>query len=131
MKQHVNHTIGILLVIPLLIFFFYKSISSNNPFDDVSAVTSEIKSLQVKLHRDILRYRTSRTNQYDSLNESVRQVSSLNESLPHPSGSYANEHNGLEKELETLKNSIVQQAVLIEKFKTSNSVLQNSRPKPS
>jgi diguanylate cyclase (GGDEF)-like protein/PAS domain S-box-containing protein len=128
MKQHVNHTIGILLVIPLLIFFFYKSISisSSNPFDDTSAVTSEIKSLQVKLHREILRHRTNRTHQYDTLNESVRQVSSLNESLLPGTGSYANENSELEKELEILKNSIVQQAVLIEKFKTSNSIMQNS-----
>ena len=64
MKQHVNHIIGILLIMPLLIFFFYKSISSSsNPFDEISAVTSEIKSLQVKLHRDILHYRNSRIQQ--------------------------------------------------------------------
>ena len=69
MKQHVNHSIGILLVIPLLIFFFYKSISSSNPYDDISAVTSEIKSLQVKLHRDILRYGSNRLHHYGALNE--------------------------------------------------------------
>ncbi len=59
MKQHVNHTIGIIIVLPLLVFFFYKSIFSSNPFDDISAATSEIESLQVKLHRDILRYRNN------------------------------------------------------------------------
>lgn len=126
MKQHVNHSIGILLVIPLLIFFFYKSISSSNPYDDISAVTSEIKSLQVKLHRDILRYSTNRIHQYGALNESVRQISSLNETLTSPARTYANKHNELEKKLEILKNSIVQQAGLIEEFKTSNSVIQNS-----
>jgi len=126
MKQHVNHTIGIILVIPLLIFFFYKSISSSNPFDDISTVTSEIKSLQVKLHRDILRYRNSQIQQYDTLNESIHQISSLNENLIPPSSVDANKHQELENKLETLKNSIVQQTRLIEAFKTSNSVLQNS-----
>ena len=125
MKQHVNHSIGILLVIPLLIFFFYKSISSSNPYDDISAVTSEIKSLQVKLHRDILRYRTSPIHQYGALNENVRQISSLNETLTSPARTYANKHNELEKTLEILKNSIVQQAGLIEAFKTSNLAIQN------
>ena len=126
MKQHVNHSIGIILVIPLLIFFFYKSISSSNPLDDILAVTSEIKSLQVKLHRDILRYRNNRIQQYDTLNESIHQISSLNENLIPPSSAYVNEHNELEKKLAILKNSIVQQAGLIEEFKTNNSVLQNS-----
>ena len=66
MKQHVNHSIGIVLVIPMLIFFFYKSISSNDPLHDISAVTSEIKSMEVKLHRDILRYKSDRIQPYDT-----------------------------------------------------------------
>jgi len=127
MKQHVNHTIGILLVMPLLIFFFYKSISSSsNPFDEISAVTSEIKSLQVKLHRDILHYRNSRILQDDTLNETVRQISALNENLIPPSSTYADEHDELEEKLEILKNSIVNQAGLIEEFITSNSELQDA-----
>ena len=48
--KHLNHVIGIILVLPLLIFFFYKSIISGNPYTDISSVTSEIESLQVKLH---------------------------------------------------------------------------------
>lgn len=127
MKQHVNHIIGILLIMPLLIFFFFKSISSSsNPFDEISAVTSEIKSLQVKLHRDILHYRNSRIQQDDTLNETVRQISGLNEKLISPPSTYANEHEELEEKLEILKNSIVDQAGLIEEFNTGNSVLQDS-----
>ncbi len=127
MKQHVNHTIGIILVIPLLVFFFYKSISSSNhPYDDIQAVTSEIKSLQVKLHRDILQYRNSRTHQHDTLDESIDQISSLKGNLIYPSSIFASDHNELENKLEILKNSIVQQAGLVQAFRTSNSVLQNS-----
>ncbi len=126
MKQHVNHTIGILLVMPLLIFFFYKSISSSNPFDEISAVTGEIKSLQVKLYRDILYYRNNRTGQDDTLNETVRQISALNDKLIAPSSTYADEHKELEEQLEILKHSIVKQAGLIEAFRNSNTILQNS-----
>lgn len=124
MKQHTNHTIGIILVIPLLIFFFYKSITGSNPFDDISALTGEIESLQVKLHRDILRYRSNQIRQYDTLNGTAGQISSLSEAL----FTHANtgEHGQLGEMLTTLKHSIDDQNVLIEDFKTSNSVLQNS-----
>ena len=124
MKQHVNHTIGIILVIPLLIFFFYKSVISSNPFDDVSAVSSQIKSLQVKLHRDILRYRNNQIRQYDTLNETAHQISGLNDNLSSPANT--NENRQLGEMLAVLKNSLVNQADLIEDFKTNNAVLQNS-----
>ena len=124
MKQHVNHTIGIDLVIPLLIFFFYKSIISSNPFDDISAVTSEIKSLQVTLHRDILRYRNNQIRQYDTLNETADQISGLNDIVI--SLANTNEHRQLVEKLTTLNTSIIDQAGLIEDFKSNNSVLQNS-----
>ena len=77
MKQHVNHTIGIVLVLPLLLFFFYKSIISSNPYEGVAAVTDNIETLQVKLHRDILRYRNNQIREYDTVNETVQQSSSL------------------------------------------------------
>ena len=124
MKQHVNHTIGIIIVLPLLIFFFYKSIISSNPFDEISAATSEIESLQVKLHRDILRYRNNQLRQYDTLNKTVEQISSLNNKLTAAENTI--EHKELANKLALLSKSIAEQAVLIEDFKTNNSVLQNS-----
>jgi diguanylate cyclase (GGDEF)-like protein/PAS domain S-box-containing protein len=126
MKQHVNHSIGIALVIPMLVFFFYKSISSNNPLDDISAITGEIKSLQVKLHREMLRHRNSRIQQNDALNKTVHQITSLNDSLVAPAGTYTSEYKELEETLEILKNSITQQAGLIDAFKANNPVLQNA-----
>ncbi len=124
MKQHLKHTIGIALVLPLLVFFFYKSIISSNPFDGLSAVTNEIESLQVKLHRDILRYRNNQIREYDTLNETVSQISSLNEKINTSVNS--DEHEELANYLAFLKKSIAEQANLIEDFKTNNSVLQNS-----
>ena len=124
MKQHVNHTVGIIIVLPLLVFFFYKSIFSNNPFDEISAATSEIESLQVKLHRDILRYRNNQLRQYDTLNRTVEQISSLNEKITTAENTI--EQTELANKLALLSKSIAEQADLIEDFKTSNSVLQNS-----
>ena len=124
MKQHLHHTIGIILVLPLLLFFFYKSITSNNPFDGLTAAANELESLQVKLHRDILRYRNNQIRQYDTLNETVGKISRINEKIRIPVN--INEHRELASKLSQLKQSIAEQAVLVEDFKTSNSVLQNS-----
>ena len=124
MKQHVNHTIGIVLVLPLLLFFFYKSIISSNPYEGVATVTDNIETLQVKLHRDILRYRNNQIREYDTLNETVRQISSLSGNISVPGGTLENRQ--LNEMLSTLKTSISEQARLVEDFKTNNSVLQNS-----
>lgn len=124
MKQHVNHTIGIVLVLPLLVFFFYKSVLSSNPFDGIAAVTDNIETLQVKLHRDILRYRNNQIRQYDTLNETVQQISSLSSSIRIPASTRDNKE--LTSMLTALKNSIDVQAKLVEDFKTNNAVLQNS-----
>ncbi len=124
MRQHANHTIGIILVLPLLLFFFYKSIISSNPFDGTSAIISDLTSLQVKLHRDILRYRNNQIRQYDDLNETIQLISSLNNKLSFPANT--NEQNELVEKLVVMKKSVDNQADLVEDFKTNNAVLQNS-----
>ena len=124
MKQNVNHTIGIIIVLPLLVFFFYKSIISSNPFDEISAASSEIGSLQVKLHRDILRHRNNQLRQYDTLNKTVQHLSSLNEKISTAVSTI--KYTKLADMLAMLNKSIAEQTGLIEDFKTNNSVLQNS-----
>jgi diguanylate cyclase (GGDEF)-like protein/PAS domain S-box-containing protein len=124
MKQYLHHSVGIILVLPLLLFFFYKSIISNNPFDGLAATTNELESLQVKLHRDILRYRNNQIRQYDTLNETVKNISSVNDDINIPVTTGANPE--LIDKLAQLKKSVAEQSSLIEDFKTSNSVLQNS-----
>ena len=84
MRQHLNHTIGILLVLPLLVFFFYKSIFSANPYEGAYAITQSLKSLQVELHRDILRYRNNQIRQYDTINKTTQLISELNKDLVIP-----------------------------------------------
>lgn len=124
MKQHLNHTIGILLVLPLLVFFFYKSIISNNPFEETFAITQSLKSLQVELHRDILRYRNNQIRQYDIINQTVQLITDLNKGLDIPLD--LKDKLDISRNLATLKNSFSEQSELIEEFKTNNSVLQNS-----
>ncbi len=124
MKQYLNHTIGILLVLPLLVFFFYKSIFSVNPFEGTYAITQSLKSLQVELHRDILRYRNNQIRQYDTINQTTKLISELNKDLVVPV-----EHNkqlDISGNIIRLKKSFQDQAELVEDFKTNNSVLQNS-----
>ena len=124
MKQHFNHTLGIALILPLLLFFFYKSIISTGAFEEHAELADDIETLQVKLHRDILRYRNNQVRQYDTLNDTVAQISDLSERISVPDGT--DRTSELAQQLTTLKSSIDEQSALIEDFKTGNSVLQNS-----
>ena len=124
MRQYLNHTIGILLVLPLLVFFFYKSIISTNPFESAYTITQSLKSLQVELHRDILRYRNNQIRQYDTINQTTQLMSELNKGLVVPVEQ--DDQLDISKDLTYLKKSFKEQAELIEDFKTNNSVLQNS-----
>jgi diguanylate cyclase (GGDEF)-like protein/PAS domain S-box-containing protein len=124
MKQQLNHSIGILLVLPLLVFFFYKSILSTNPYATLTPVIEEIESLQVELQRDLLRYRNNQVREYDTLNRTARRLSRLNREVA--AVATADEYSGLARQLAQLQAAIDDQAVLIEDFKTHNSVVQNS-----
>lgn len=124
MRPYANHTIGIILVLPLLIFFFYKSIISSNPLESIDTVINNLSSQQVKLHRDILRYRSNQIGQYDDLNRTVELISGLNNALNLPVST--NGYSELAEKLVLLKKSVTNQADLVEDFKTNNAVLQNS-----
>ncbi|UCB54778.1 MAG: EAL domain-containing protein [Thiotrichales bacterium] len=124
MKQHLNHTIGIILVLPLLIFFFYKSVFSSNDYDELSSLSSEIASLQVRLHRDMLRHRNNQIREYDTLNQTIRDISILSDRFA--AAITGMNHEALAGNLAQLQGAINEQTALIEAFKTSNSVLQRS-----
>lgn len=118
-----SYWIGIILLISIISFLFYKSIFSDRPLNDLLNMFEETQSLQVKLHRDLLRYRNNRIKQYDSLNRTMflleENIADLNKN------EVAIEELGTEAitKLQTLIND---EAILIEDFKTHHSILQNS-----
>ena len=124
MKQHLNHSVGILLVLPLLVFFFYKSIESSNPYATLSAVTEEIETHQARLHRDLVRYRDGRIQQYDTLNRTAQRLSLLGRDLA--AFVTPGQEDTLALQLGNLQNAIAAQSGSIEDFKTANAVFQNA-----
>jgi len=122
-KGRINYWIGIALLISIISFFFYKSIFSELPLNEALLTIEEIQDLQVQLHRDLLRYRSNQIQQYDTLNKTLYHLE--NDIFDLSNNSIA------AKEIEastiiSLENSITDQSILVEDFKTHHSILQNS-----
>lgn len=122
-KGFVNYWLGIVLLISIISFFFYKSIFSDLPLNDTLNSIEEIQSLQVKLHRDLLRYRSDQIRQYDTLNTTLL---ALGESV-----SQLNDHSAAIDKLDRntvtqLEKLISDEKQLVEDFKTHHSIVQNS-----
>ena len=124
MKQHLHNTIGLILVLPLLFFFFYKSLFSASPYDALSSLTAGIESLQVKLHREMLRHRSSQLLDYGTLDEAAARIAALGNSID--TAVSIDDDEELAQHIDRLKTSIETQTGLIEDFKTHDSAAQNS-----
>jgi len=122
-KGRENYWIGVILLTCIISFFFYKSVFTDLPLDETLTTIEEIQDLQVKLHRDLLRYRSNQIRQYDTLNETLLV---LNTNVMHLSNSdIANDKVGV-KVISNLKDLITHESELVEDFKTHHSILQNS-----
>ncbi len=122
-KGKINHWVGIALLITVICFFFYKSVISEVPLNDVLQSFENIENLQVQLHRDLLRYRNGQIHQYDSLNETIGKIETTTRRIMR------NDivHSSIDKEeLEQLASRLEHQQQLVEDFKTHHSILQNS-----
>ena len=122
-KGNINYWIGIVLLISVLSFFFYKSIFGELPLNEALSNIEELQDLQVQLHRDLLRYRSSQIQQYDTLNETLDKLDQYISSLS--SSSVAVEEIGIDA-IYSIEKTITHQSELVEDFKTHHSILQNS-----
>ena len=122
-KENSNYWIGIVLLITIITFFFYKSIFSELPLNEALTNIDDIQELQVQLHRDLLRYRSNQIQQYDSLNETLFSLKSHVINLS--TNTINSEEIGIDN-ITNLENTIFSQATLVEDFKTHHSILQNS-----
>lgn len=122
-KGFANYWPGIAILISIISFFFYKSIFSDLPLNNTLNTIEETQSLQVKLHRDLLRYRSNQIQQYDTLNTTLL---SLGENI-----SQLNDHSTTINKLDRntviqLEKLIIDETQLVEDFKTHHSIVQNS-----
>lgn len=122
-KGNINYWVGIILLLTVISFFFYKSIFSELPLDETLSNIEEIQDLQVQLHRDLLRYRSNQIQQYDTLNETLQNIDQNILSLT--SNSIASDDIGMER-IYNIETTITQQLELVEDFKTHHSILRNS-----
>lgn len=122
-KGYINHWIGIVLLISVISFLFYKSIFSDLPLTGILQNIEEIHDLQVQLHRDLLRYRSNQIQQYDTLNTTLSALDKHITTLDN--NTIAKDETGIET-INALKESIQDQSALVEDFKTHHSILQNS-----
>jgi len=122
-KNENNHWASIVLLVIVISFLFYKTLLSNLPLNEMLYTTEETQNLQVQLHRDLLRYRNNKINQYDTLNN---KINALNKNI-NALADYESIVQELKlSEINHLSKKIDQQADLVEDFKTHHSILKNS-----
>jgi diguanylate cyclase (GGDEF)-like protein/PAS domain S-box-containing protein len=122
-KRNINYWIGMALLLSVICFFFYKSVFSELPLSETLSTIEEIQDLQVRLHRDLLRYRSNQIQQYDTLNSTLYK---LDENIHNLSNSrVAKEEIGVDA-VSNIEKKIRHQSMLVEDFKTHHSILRNS-----
>jgi len=122
-KGNINYWLGIVMLITVLSFFFYKSIFNELPLNETLSTIEEIQDLQVQLHRDLLRYRSNQIQQYDTLNETLYKLDQQITNLGN--NNVAKEEIG-DDTIHNIENAITHQSTLVEDFKTHHSILRNS-----
>lgn len=119
----INYWIGIVLLVSITSFFFIKGVFSDLPLTDTLNTIGEIQDLQVKLHRDLLSYRSNQIHQYDDLNSTVTSLENNITILSNSELTKTYTDATAIKELDAL---IRKETTLVEDFKTHYSILQNS-----
>ncbi len=122
-KGNFNYWLGIALLFGVISFFFYKSIFRDLPLTETLTTIGEIQDLQVRLHRDLLRYRSNQIRQYDTLNDTLNELDKNITSLSN--SSIAIKEIGTDT-IYNIESEIIHQSLLVEDFKTHHSIVQNS-----
>ena len=117
-KAKFNHWVGFALLITLTSFFFYKSVFSDSSLDTLFETIEQTQSLQVQLHRDLLRYRSNQIQDYDSLNETLAILEENARTLISSSGK---NHRIGNNQINNLERLISDESLLAEDFKTHHS----------
>jgi two-component system, NtrC family, sensor kinase len=118
--------IAVLLAVLLVLLSGARSFAESHYFEDVAELR-QLKRLDAQWELEVLRSRSGITGHYDALANSRSELGRLFEALD---ADLASEEHELADELtkgrQELRAAIEEKATLIERFKSSNSVLRNS-----
>ena len=122
--RHAKHQLTLFVTLLAMLFFFYRGFVNLDNDENLHDTLKTLEGLQVQLHRDVLRYRNGELRQYDTLNNTLDAIHSNIASLVTQDNESS--HLAINHNIEQLIASFNQQELLIEDFKTHNSVVQNS-----
>jgi signal transduction histidine kinase len=115
--------LGVSLLLALLTWLLLRSIDTNAPAYAVTLQTLDDYALaEASLHRDVLQARAGLLRNYDSFTTASRAMEDALTRLR----SQARAERLDAKPLDQLAAAVVEQEALLERFKTSNALLQNS-----
>jgi signal transduction histidine kinase len=115
--------LGVSFLLALLTWLLLRGIDTNAPAYAVTLQTLDDYALaEASLHRDVLQARAGLLRDYDSFNTAARAMGDAVTRLR----SHARAEGLDAKPIDHLAAAVVEQEELLERFKTSNALLQNS-----
>jgi signal transduction histidine kinase/ActR/RegA family two-component response regulator len=115
--------LGVSLLLALLTWLLLRGIDTNAPAYALTLRTFEDYALaEASLHRDVLQARAGLLRDYDAFTSAVRAMEDAVGRLR----SHAKDEHLNARPVERLEAMVAQQEELLERFKTSNALLQNS-----
>ncbi len=115
------------VLLSILVFLYAKtqSFDESHFFEDI-AVLRHLKQLDAQWELDVLKSRIGVNTHYDALADNQGEMARLMEQLQSDSDAHKHGAAADAAKLAVLQRAIQDKAVLIEKFKSNNSVLRNS-----
>ncbi|HSV45085.1 MAG TPA: DAHL domain-containing protein [Ramlibacter sp.] len=114
------------LLVSVLAFLYARMESVELDHFEHIALLRHVKQLDAQWELDVLKSRVGIHAHYDALSHSLAELSRLLEELEADAKSPDHRHEALAQGVAALQRAIQQKAVLIEDFKSNNSLLRNS-----
>jgi PAS domain S-box-containing protein len=111
-----------------ILFFLYaktQSFDESHYFEDI-AVLRHLKQLDAQWELDVLKSRIGINTHYDALADNQGEMARLMEQLQSNADAHKHDTPAQAGKLAALQRAVQDKAVLIEQFKSNNSVLRNS-----
>jgi signal transduction histidine kinase len=121
--RNLPFALGVSLLLVLLTWLLLRGIDTNAPaYASTLRVFDDYALAEASLHRDVLQARAGLLRDYDSLGSAARAMEDAVARLR----SHAQDEGLDARPVERLAAAVAQQEALMERFKTSNALLQNS-----
>ncbi len=124
MRSRMSQLLSFALILVIMLFFFYNSTFVKPPLQEVFSTAKNLQQYQIQLHRDLLKYRSGKFNQYDTINQSLKHVKQATETLTEAPSLRTT--SDIQRQIVLIEHLIAQQSELVEDFKTYNAVARNS-----